>query len=168
MSLDAAVTALRRSLRSSICRAAYMQRERPPSPHPAPSARTASPDSGAARSDDREARRPRPFRRFLLGGTQRSWLRFMPWKGAAQFRLAGAAAKTSDAANRKWLDKATISAPVRARRNVEAKSHADESSRPADLIPSASTGCRHVRYVTADAELTLMLEAKPAGNGAAR
>ena len=32
----------------------------------------------------------------------------MPWKGAAQFRLARAAAKTSDAANRKWLDKATI------------------------------------------------------------
>src|ERR1700731_3209764 len=32
----------------------------------------------------------------------------MPWKGAAQFRLAGAAAKTSGAANRKWLDKATI------------------------------------------------------------
>src|SRR5260370_35570927 len=35
-------------------------------------------------------------------------------------------------------------------------------------FPSAPTDRRHGRCVTADAELTLMLEAKPAGNGAAR
>ena len=42
-------------------------RERRPSPRPAPSTRTASPNSGAARWGGREARRLLPFRRILLG-----------------------------------------------------------------------------------------------------